>query len=60
MTRSMGAVRRAACYLKTRPAFSDALAMVRKQSWAREATFRRSPADTDTVEIPREFVEHLT
>jgi len=27
--------------------------------WA-QATFRESPADTDTVKVPREFVEHLT
>jgi hypothetical protein len=59
MTRSMGAVRRAAWYLKPRPTFSDALALVRKELWA-HATFRRSPADTDTVKVPREFVEHLT
>jgi hypothetical protein len=59
MTRSMGAVRRAAWYLKTRPTFSDALAMVRKELWA-HTTFRLSPAETDTVKVPREFVEHLT
>jgi hypothetical protein len=59
MTRSMGAVRRAAWYLKTRPTFSDALAMVRKELWA-HTTFRRSPADTDTVKVPRESVAHLT
>jgi hypothetical protein len=27
--------------------------------WA-HATFWRSPADTETVKVPREFVEHLT
>jgi hypothetical protein len=27
--------------------------------WA-HATFRGSPADTDTVKVPRGFVEHLT
>jgi hypothetical protein len=59
MTQSMGAVRGAAWYLKTRPTFSDALAMVRKELWA-HTTFRRSPAETDTVKVPREFVEHLT
>jgi hypothetical protein len=59
MTQNMGAVRRAAWYLKTRPTFSDALAMVRKELWA-HTTFQRSPADTDTVKVPREFVEHLT
>jgi hypothetical protein len=59
MTQSMGAVRRAAWYLKPRPTFSDALALVRKELWA-HATFRRSLADTETVKVPREFVEHLT
>jgi hypothetical protein len=46
-------------YRKSRPTFSDALALVRKELWA-HATFRRSLADTDTVKVPREFVEHLT
>src|ERR671914_1418903 len=48
MMYSMGAVRRAAWYLKTHPTFSDALALVRKELWA-HGTFRRSLADTDTV-----------
>jgi hypothetical protein len=38
---------------------SDALALVRKELWA-HATFCESPADTDTVKVPRQFVEHLT
>ena len=59
MAQSMEAVRRAAWYRKTRPTFSDALALVRKELWA-HATFRRSLQDTDTVEVPRAFVEHLT
>ncbi len=59
MTRSTEAPRRAAWYRKPHPTFSDALALVRKELWA-HATFRRSPADTDTVKLPREFVEHLT
>jgi hypothetical protein len=62
MMRSMGAVRQAAWYRKGRPTFSDALALVRKQLWA-HATFCESPADTadtDTVKVPRGFVEHLT
>jgi hypothetical protein len=32
---------------------------VRKELWA-HATFRGSPADTDTVKVPRRFVAHLT
>ena len=59
MTRSMESVRRAAWYCKIHPTFSDALALVRKELWA-HATFRRSSRDTDTVEVPRAFVEHLT
>jgi hypothetical protein len=59
MTRSVRAIRQAAWYRKSRPTFSDALALVRKELWA-QATFRESPADTDTVKVPREFVEHLT
>ncbi len=59
MIKSMEAVQRAAWYRKTHPTFSDALALVRKELWA-HATFQRSPQDTDTVEVPRAFVEHLT
>jgi hypothetical protein len=59
MARRTEAVRRAAWYRKPHPTFSDALALVRKELWA-HATFRGSPADTDTVKVPRGFVEHLT
>jgi hypothetical protein len=59
MMRSLQAVRQAAWYRKSRPTFSDALALVRKELWA-HVTFRRSPADTDTVKVPREFMERLT
>ena len=58
MMRSMQAIRQAAWYRKSRPTFSDALALVRKELWA-HATFRESPADTDTVKVSRGFVEHL-
>jgi hypothetical protein len=54
------AVRGAAWYDKQRPTFSDALALVRKELWAREATFCGSPAQTDTVKVPRAFMERLT
>ena len=55
------AVRRAAWYDKSRPTFSDALAAVRKELWAAErTTFCGSVQDTDTVKVPREFVERLT
>jgi hypothetical protein len=59
MTPSMQAVRRATWYRKPCPTFSDALALVRKELWA-QGTSRESPAGTDTVKVPRAFVEHLT
>ena len=54
-------VRRAAWYEKSHPTFSDALALVRKELWAQEEqTFYGSPAQTDTVKVPRVFMERLT
>jgi hypothetical protein len=53
-------VRRAAWYEKQRPTFSDALALVRKELWAREETFCGSYAESDTVKVPRALVERLT
>jgi len=57
-----GAFRRqAAWYRKAHPTFADALALVRKELWAQEErTFYGSPAETDTVKVPRAFVERLT
>ena len=55
-----GAFRRAAWYHKSHPTFADALALVRKELWAQEKIFRGSPADTDTVKVPRVFMERLT
>jgi hypothetical protein len=52
-------VRRVAWYRKAHPTFSDALALVRKDLWA-HATFCGSPSATDTVKVPRAFVERLT
>jgi hypothetical protein len=61
MRRSMQAISKAACYRKSRPSFSDALALVRKELWAQEEqTFCGSPSATDTVKVPRAFVERLT
>ncbi len=55
------AVRRAAWYDKEHPTFSDALALIRKQLWVQEeATFCGSYRQTDTLKVPREFVERLT
>jgi len=56
----VGAFRRAAWYYKTYPTFADALAFVRKELWAQAETFGGSPADTDTVKVPRAFMERLT
>jgi hypothetical protein len=53
-------VRRAAWYRKSHPTFSDALALVRKELWAQEATFCGSLQGVDTVKVPRAFVERLT
>jgi hypothetical protein len=61
MTNDASVVRRSAWYDKSRPTFSDALGVVRKELWAQEEqTFCGSAGDTDTVKVPREFVERLT
>jgi hypothetical protein len=53
-------IRKAAWYDKAHPTFSDALALVRRQLWAREETFYRSSRESDTIKVPREFMERLT
>ena len=62
MGQAAGALRRqTAWYHKRHPTFADALALVRKELWAQEQqTFYGSPAETDTVKVPRTFVERLT
>jgi hypothetical protein len=61
LVRAAGAFRRAAWYHKRHPTFADALALVRKELWAQEElTFCGSSAQTDTVKVPRAFVERLT
>jgi hypothetical protein len=55
-----GAFRQAAWYHKAHPTFADALALVRKELWAQEQTFCVSPSATDTIKVPRAFVERLT
>ena len=52
-------IRRAAWYDKSRPTFTDALALVRKELWTC-TTFRGSLSDPDTVKVPRAFMERLT
>jgi hypothetical protein len=60
MARTAGAARQTAWYRKAHPTFSDALALVRKELWAQEATFYGSPQEAETVKVPRVFVERLT
>jgi len=60
MAKGEGTVRGAAWYDKSRPTFSDALALVRRQLWAQEETFCGSGQENDMVKVPREFVERLT
>jgi hypothetical protein len=60
MTQVVGVVRQTAWYHKAHPTFADALALVRKELWAQEQTFCGSPAETDTVKVPRALVERLT
>ncbi len=62
MAKGKDIVRRAAWYDKSRPTFSDALALVRKELWAQqeEVTFCRSAQEIDTVKVSREFIERLT
>jgi hypothetical protein len=59
MRQATGAFRRAAWYHKRDPTFSDALALVRKELWA-HATFCGSPSATDTIKVPKAFVERLS
>jgi hypothetical protein len=59
MVRAAGAFRQTAWYHKRHPTFADALALVRKELWA-YATFYGSPAQSDTIKVPRALVERLT
>jgi hypothetical protein len=52
-------IRRAAWYDKSRPTFTDALALVRKELWTC-TTFCGSLSETETVKVPRAFMERLT
>ena len=51
--------RQASWYHKRHPTFADALAVVRKELWE-SATFCGSSAETDTIKVPRAYVERLT
>jgi hypothetical protein len=59
MAQAAGGFRWAAWYHKRHPTFADALALVRKELWVQE-TFYGSSADTETVKVPRAFMERLT
>ena len=59
MAQAAGGFRWAAWYHKAHPTFADALALVRKELWAQE-TFYGSSANTETVKVPRTFMERLT
>jgi len=60
MRQGVGVLWQTAWYRKRDPTFSDALAMVRKELSAQERTFCGSQSATDTVKVPRVFVERLT
>ena len=61
MRQAAGALRRqTAWYHKRHPTFADALALVRKELWAQEQTLYGSPSATDTIKVPRVFMERLT
>ncbi len=60
MVQAAGALRQAAWYHKKLPTFADALALVRKELWTQEQTFCGLPAETDTIKVPRAFMERLT
>ena len=48
-------------YHKAHPTFADALALVRKELWAKEEeTIYGSAAETDTIKVPRAYIQRLT
>ncbi len=59
MREAAGIFRRAAWCHKRDPTFADTLALVRKELWA-DAAFYGSFAQSDTVKVPRAFMERLT
>jgi DDE superfamily endonuclease len=52
-------VRSTAWYSKTRPTFSDAIALVRRQLWE-HIHFSTSQQETDMIQIPRTLLERFT
>jgi DDE superfamily endonuclease len=57
--RPTATIRQAAWYPKARPTFVDALALLRRELWAHQAFSRSGPAP-DLIQVPRQFVAHLT
>ena len=51
--------RQSAWYAKSRPTFSDALAMVRYDLWQFQETFLMSSYDGDVVKVPRTYLNTL-
>jgi hypothetical protein len=61
MAQAADAFRQAAWYRKRHPTLAGALAMVRKELWAQEErTFCGSSPATDTIKVPKAYVERLT
>jgi hypothetical protein len=52
-------VRNTAWYRRTRPTFSDAMALVRRHMWE-HLHFSMSPQETDMLKIPRALFERFT
>jgi hypothetical protein len=52
-------IRSTAWYRKTRPTFSDAIALVRRQLW-NHIHFSTSQQETDMIKIPRALLERFT
>ena len=52
MAQAAGAFRQTAWHRKRHLTFTDALTLVRKELWAQD-TFYGSPAETDTIKVPR-------
>ena len=51
-------VRSTAWYRKTRPTFSDAIALVRRQLWE-HIHFSTSPQETEMIKIPRALFDRF-
>lgn len=56
---SVAAPRQAAWYAKSRPTFSDALALVRRFLWSAYPTFRTSREEDDMLKIPKPLFDTL-